>query len=277
MGKWVGFIRLARPINVLIAVASIFLATFISKRLEPMANVILACLAGALVTAGANAINDYFDLEIDRINKPKRPLPSGQITPTQTLIFAWSLLCLGLLTSVMINFLAASICFFSVILLYFYSAIFKRVAFWGNWIVSIVTGSAFIYGSAAVGKWQAGVFPAVFAFFMHWGREIVKDMQDVKGDAAQQAKTLPILYGMEVAKRLVSIVFVILMLITWLPFLLNFYSEIYIIIVLIGIYPILILTIYMLYKHPTSRALGYMSGWLKADMVIGLGAILLGS
>ncbi len=277
MGKWVGFIRLARPVNVLIAVASIFLATFISKRLDPMANVILACLAGALVTAGANAINDYFDLEIDRINKPKRPLPSQQITPKQALVFAWGLFSLALMTSVMINFLTASICLFSVILLYFYSAIFKRVAFWGNWIVSMVTGLAFIFGSAAVGNWKAGVFPAVFAFFMHWGREIVKDMQDVKGDAAQQAKTLPIIYGMDAAKRLASVVFIVLMGITWLPFLQNLYSKLYLIIVIVGIYPILIFTIYILYKHPTSARLGRMSGWLKADMVIGLFAILLGS
>ncbi|MCK5032602.1 MAG: UbiA family prenyltransferase, partial [Calditrichia bacterium] len=81
------FIVFSRPANVLIAFVTIFIAAGISGALNPLINVFLAALSASLITVGANVINDYFDIEIDRINKPKRLLPSGQISKKQALMF----------------------------------------------------------------------------------------------------------------------------------------------------------------------------------------------
>ena len=74
-----GYIQLTRPVNLLIALLSIFIGGFVTGTIHPLLKLLLASFSGMLVAAGANSINDYYDLEIDRINKPKRPLPSGLI------------------------------------------------------------------------------------------------------------------------------------------------------------------------------------------------------
>ena len=76
-----GYIALTRPPNLIIAFLSIFIGGFVTGSIQPLVKLLLACFSGMLVMAGANSINDYFDLEIDRINKPKRPLPSGLVKP----------------------------------------------------------------------------------------------------------------------------------------------------------------------------------------------------
>ncbi len=82
--KLKAFVQLSRPVNILIIVASIPVACWIAGgTIQDLFIIFLAALTGALVTAGANAINDSFDIEIDRINRPDRPLPSRCSNTTQ--------------------------------------------------------------------------------------------------------------------------------------------------------------------------------------------------
>ena len=83
-----GFFWLSRPVNVCIAFFSVFVAVLICGTIESMDKVWLACLTAAFITAAANAVNDYYDLDIDRINRPKRPIPSGAITSFEALVFS---------------------------------------------------------------------------------------------------------------------------------------------------------------------------------------------
>jgi len=274
--KWRGFFILTRPINVVISFISIFVAALVCGGIQPWQHVLFACLAGAFITAGANAINDYFDIDIDKINKPYRPLPSGWVTPSQTKVFALTMFLIGLFFGLLINRYAFLVTIIFSVLLYFYSAVFKRKMILGNFVVSLSTGFAFIFGGIAIGKIENAIFPAIFSFLMHFGREIIKDIEDVHGDSMHQADTLPVLHGVKPAQVLVSVIFILLMGITIVPYILNIYSIVFLLIVLAGVHTVLIYAMVMTWKNPDRETMHKISTLLKIDMFIGLAAILAG-
>jgi geranylgeranylglycerol-phosphate geranylgeranyltransferase len=270
------FLLLSRPVNVIIAAASIVIAIVICGSLDFSLAVVAAVLSCALITAAANAINDYFDIEIDRINKPNRPLPSGMLEPRAALIFSASCFAGGLLLSVLINFIALLIAVCTSILLYYYSARLKRTVLFGNIVVSLATALAFVYGGVAVGHPYHAIVPACFAFMMHLGREIIKDMEDMEGDKTQQAFTFPVKFGLEPSRWSVTIIFNFLILMTVAPFILNYYGLWYFIIVMAGVDTLLIFSIIRIWTAPERRIFRQLSELLKVDMFIGLLAIYAG-
>jgi len=267
------FARLSRPVNVLIACLTIIVAAQLAGGLMPLQNVIFAALSASLITIGANVINDYFDVTIDRINKPHRPLASGEISAHEALIYFGVVYLLAWIFAILISPPMFFIAFIFALLLYFYSYRLKRTVLWGNLAVSLSTAVAFIYGGLAVHNFRAMLFPAGFAFFFHLGREILKDMQDVVGDHRGGALTFPVKYGFQAAIKLVVLDFILLIILTIIPYILDVYSIKYFITVLFGIYPVLLYVLMNAWKNPGASRLGMLSNLLKADMVIGLLAI----
>ena len=269
-------LALTRPVNVVIGGLSIFVGALVTGTIEPIANVLVACLSGGLIAGGANAINDYFDIEIDRRNKPYRPLPSNTISPRFVYFFSLALLVLGSVLGIWINYLALFIAVFTALLLYSYSAKLKRTVLIGNIAVSIVTGLAFVYGGVAVGRISDALIPAGFAFFFHLGREIIKDVEDMKGDSEEGVKTLPIRYGVRAALSSATAIYILLIILTVLPYLAEVYNQAYLIIVIAGVDSVLLFTIIKMWRNPQSRQLHFLSNLLKADMIVGLIAIFVG-
>lgn len=267
---------LSRPVNVLIGMASIGVAAAITGTVSPLKNVLLASLSGGLITAAANSINDYYDLEIDRVNKPYRPLPAGMIRPGLVPGIALIEFTAGILAGAFINVTAFSIALIFSLLLYFYSAYLKRVPLWGNILVSLASAMAFIYGGVAVNRVPRTIIPAAFAFFFHLGREIIKDVQDMEGDARVNARTFPLVYGKTRALTVASVNFLLLMILIFIPFLKEWYGEKYFLTCLFGVYPVLIFSMVGIWKNQSFRNLGFISNLLKADMLVGLLAIYLG-
>lgn len=267
------FFLLARPVNVLIAVLSVFVAAFITGTVQPVADVIKACISCGLIFAAANTINDYYDLNIDKINKPHRPLPSGIISPKAAFVvsiieYAFGIMLGGIISRDM--FLMAA--FFSA-LSFFYSAYLKRTVLWGNLAVSLSTAAVFVYGGIAVRRPIHTIIPAVFAFFYHFGREIIKDIQDLKGDSQNSAATFPVKFGIAPAVRLIWLNFLLLTFLTTLPFWAKWYGLNYFLIVILGMYPVIFYVMISIIKNTESKHLGFLSNLLKADMFIGLLAI----
>ncbi len=273
--KWRGFFLLSRPVNVAISVLSILVAVTICGW-STWESVLLACLTGACITVAANAINDVYDLEIDRINRPDRPLPSGVIAPTEAFAFSIFFFLCGVTSSALINRQTLVIALFFSMLLYLYSSTLKRQVLIGNFTVSLATAFAFIYGGAAVGHIENALFPAVFAFLMHFGREIIKDMEDVKGDARDGAQTLPIRYGIRPAQILTTVLLIALIIITQLPFFFNMYGMWYLITVNLGVNTVLLYTVVSMWTKPVRSNFRVLSITLKADMLVGLAAIYIG-
>jgi len=275
MRKLSGLLRLTRPVNVLIGIFSIFIGALITGTIQPLGRVLLACGSGGLIAGAANAINDVFDLEIDRINRPDRPLPSGKVNPATARIFALVLFGLGVLLGALVNLPAFFIALGSALLLYFYSARLKGTVLWGNLAVSLTTALAFIYGGVAVNRFYEALIPAGFSFLFHLGREIIKDTQDVAGDAAQHAVTLPIKMGANFALATATGIYLLLIGLTLLPYFLEIYGRYYLATVVI-VDLVIVCALLSVWRYPAPKNLGRMSNLLKADMLVGLVAIFLG-
>lgn len=236
----------------------------------------MACCSAGLIAAAANSINDYFDIDIDRINRPGRPLPAGIISPQAALTTAGIEYLLGNLLAVMISSAQLAIALVFSLLTIAYSAYLKRTVLWGNLAVSITTAAAFIYGALAVGNIMAGIWPAIFAGLFHFGREILKDVQDIRGDRQYRANTLPVRHGQRPAILLVRLVFILLIFLLWYAHAAGYYGKPYLYVVVAGIYPVLAYVLISMQMNQTPARLGLLSNILKADMLVGLLAIYLG-
>ncbi len=256
---------------------SVFFGAFLTGNLDPVYALASACLSGALITAGANAINDYFDVESDRINKPYRPIPSGTATRASAKWTAFVLYAGGINASLFVNRTAFYIAVSTVLLTYIYSAWLKKTAVWGNLTVASLTSITFIYGGVAVGRVRESLIPALFSFFFHFGREVLKDIEDMEGDSKAGLKTFPLKYGIEASLKLAGLSFGLLIIFTFLPFLYELYNILYLIVVLVGVDLVLVYTMISARRNSDSVNLKRLNTILKADMLIGLTSIYLGT
>ncbi len=277
MQTFKGFYPLIRPLNVLIGGLSIWIGGAITGSISPVLNLLLASLSGMLITAAANTINDYFDIEIDKINKPERPLPSGYVNSGQAYWFAIILFFLGTLVSFWIIWPCIIIAFLSSVLLYLYSARLKRTALWGNLTVALLSGLALVYGGLAVGNPYKAFLVGGFAFLYHLAREIIKDTEDMKGDRKEGLNTFPIRYGVNAALRLASSAILLLIALTFLPVFFDLFKPVYYYIVGFGVDLFLIYTLFSMWTNSDSNNLRRIAFSMKLNMLAGLLAVYLGS
>ncbi len=275
--KLKGFVQLTRPVNCLIAFLSIVAASIIAGAKEDLwFKTIIAGFVGAFVAAGANAINDYFDVEIDRINRPDRPIPRKAVSREEAR-FLWLVLSfVGLGLNIVLNQRALAIALVAVISLYFYSMVLKRTVLMGNIVVAVMTALAFAYGAVVVGKIERALMPALFAFLINFAREVVKDIEDVEGDAKKGAKTLAVRYGPKSGIAAASAALVALIGATIAAYVLGIYSALYLYIVIV-VDGILVFVLVSLWSNQSTPNMRRMSTVLKANMAIGLVAIFAGS
>jgi len=204
MGKLSGYLRLMRPVNcIMMGFAVIVGAVLASPNMlnALWQNLIYGFLTGFMLTAASMTINDYFDREIDAINEPNRPIPSGLIKPKESLVFAFALTTIGFVAA----YLASISCFVIAIITWTifatYTTVGKRSGLPGNFLVSTCVAIPFIYGNVAVVnevKLNVLVFVSM-VFLSNTGREVTKGIVDVQGDKMQNVKTLAASYGEKTA------------------------------------------------------------------------------
>jgi geranylgeranylglycerol-phosphate geranylgeranyltransferase len=277
MKKIIAAVEITRPINLLITFAVVYVAVLIcSENFEYSSIVVLAGLSAVLVAAGGNIINDFFDSDIDKINRPDRPIPSGRISKSEALTLYLVTSIIAILISLSISLQAISIIIFTQILLYFYSFSFKAIPLIGNLVVAVCTALAFIYGGIIVGNINAALIPALFAFQINLIREVVKDIEDLEGDEKQSIITFPIKFGLKKTKTVLLSVTLILLITTFYPFLYKLYNIEYFVIVLFLVNLPLIYFIREIYSKDVLVKLSKLSLSLKVVMVLGLVAIYIG-
>lgn len=278
MKKLIGLIEILRPINLIITLSSIFVAGLIcSKSQNDLSYIFYAAIAGALVGSAGNVINDFFDIEIDKINRPSRPLPAKKITAKEALILYFILNLLGIILAININILSIIIVVVSIITIFFYSYNLKKIPLVGNFVVSFFTGLAFVFGGAAVGNISDSLIPAVFAFLINMIREIIKDIEDIDGDVKSGVITFPAKYGINKSIRLMLVLTFILLFATIIPFVIKFYKIEYFIIVMLTVNTLLVYFVKNIIHLNETTNIRKWSNLLKIVMILGLIAIYSGS
>lgn len=261
-------------------------------------NFLLICLSTVLIAAAGYIINDYFDIKIDAINRPEKAILDRVINRRQALIVHSALNIIALIFAAIVAAQKGKwhwlwIQLFSTVLLFFYSSHFKRRYLIGNVVVALLTAltvfTLFVYEPALRSFvrrpamlerdgallpnpiWVLGIYTG-FAFVLTWMREVVKDMEDHIGDAAEGCMTMPIRLGLQRSGRFTQL----LSLAAIIPLLIASVK----VQGALGLYTFFVLTlpltiwVLLLNRAASTRHYQQMSRYLKGIMVLGIGSLV---
>ena len=269
-----------RPVNFLITFISGFLAVLLAEGgIFSHTTLYFGVLIGssaALIGSGGNIINDILDQKTDKINRPARPLPSGELTTkTATRLYIFCKLS-GVFIASIAGIIPAIIAGITSFALFFYSYSLKSIPLVGNLTIALLTGLVFIFGASAVNNYENALFPFIFSFLINLIREIVKDIEDVPGDGKTGITTFPVVFGVPLSKKIITILILSLIIATFIPFVLEIYKIEYLIIITLSVNPALVLSLKSLTKAENQKDYSSISSNLKFIMFLGIFAILLG-
>jgi 4-hydroxybenzoate polyprenyltransferase len=308
--KFLAFLKLIRIENILmIALTQVLLRYLILQKVFSIYNIhlelddslfYLVVLSTVLIAAAGYIINDYFDVKTDLINHPDTVVVDRVIKRRIAIIlhmaFTFIGIFLGMYAALKTGYLRLAIFHFAAaILLWFYSTHLKKQLFIGNFVVSILTASVafmpFVYELGVMQKIHPGfilnykhaVFSAfkitcifsLFAFITSMAREVIKDIEDYKGDKATGGLTMPIVWGIRSSKLnaffLLVITAILLLFVVYntvrMQRIVLSVNNIYILCALVV--PLLILSFYTL-RSQESKQFKNASLMLKFIMLLGL-------
>ncbi|HEY9152844.1 MAG TPA: UbiA family prenyltransferase [Anaerolineales bacterium] len=273
-----GFIQLFRPELPFAAGVCIILGEFIGLgRFPSIREALLGFMCGFFISGSALVSNDYFDLEVDKVNAPERPLPSGVISPSEAIILTILATMIGLAASLVIGFYALilSIIFWWVGFLYNWR--FKQTGLLGNLMVASSVAFTVILGGITVGQpfnrlvW----FFSLIAFLIDLAEEIAGDAMDVEGDKKRNSKSIAIMLGKNAALRISGAVFVLIVLISFIPVFLGWLGIAYLVVISITDLLVLFFTAKLLKSQTPKEGRGYMR-WIYLGGLLGMLAFIIG-
>ena len=271
---------MALPVVIIAIVGHVYTISVI------LATLLVYCMAGA-----GNIINDVFDHEIDAVNKPDRPIPSGKISLKNARIYAAILdsiaILLGVIISCLIhNFVFLAIIIASAVIIYMYSRYFKAMPLIGNIVVGVMIGLCFVVGGLILlcetEDWtilKISVYIGLLAAVANVARELVKDMEDVHGDELGGARTFPVLYGKKVSSVIVMILLAVAVTVCILLYASGLFNIAYLVIIIIPV----VLCLYSAASlvaskfEPDEATCAKEALFLKIAMAVSLLAIIIGS
>ncbi len=269
----VALLQIVRPHNMIAAGLAVAAGWFVAGG-AGSGLVLRVSLVAALATGAGNVINDYFDFAIDRVNKPRRPLPAGRLTPRAALVWY------GVLTTVTTLFAVfaapASAILFAVAwqaALFLYARILKRMWIAGNVAVALVSASAFLAGATAAGRPQAALIPMAIAFAFVMCRELIKGGEDLEGDRIAGVRTLAVVVGRERSAALAGGAMLVVTALLPLPCVADVYGLRYLAVMELVVAPVLVAGALAVVRRPEKRVFGRVSLGLKLAMFAGIVAI----
>jgi geranylgeranylglycerol-phosphate geranylgeranyltransferase len=196
-------------------------------------DLIKGFLVGFFISSSALILNDYFDIEADKINSPSRPIPSGKVKPYEVVILSIITAIIGFSIALFINITAIAIAVIFWIIGFLYNWKLKETGLLGNIMVSSSVAITFIFGGVIVGNpldklvW----FFAFIVFFIDLGEEIASGAMDLEGDKKRKSKSIAIINGYDFAIHLSTSLFVIVIIISFIPFILQWLGSSYLIMI----------------------------------------------
>ncbi|RLI66149.1 MAG: hypothetical protein DRO67_01575 [Candidatus Asgardarchaeum californiense] len=277
MKKIIGFLKLIRPINCLMMALAVFIGEIIVAGLNlPLDKSFFAMMTAFFLTGAAMVLNDIVDYNVDLINEPQRPLPSGVVKIPEAKYYYILLSILGVASAFFVNILA----FMIAILYWFLSALYdlklKKTGLLGNIVVSASVAIPFIYGGLAISM-AINVLLLFFftvAFLANTGREITKGIVDIEGDKVKDYKTVAIRYGPKNAALLATLFYLTAVILSPFPYIIGIANIPYLIVVSVADILFVYLTIRLL-KDPTRMTARFVKNRVLIAMLLALISFLI--
>jgi len=276
----VGFLKLTRFPNLLIIgltqyFAVIFIVAHPENWFEKLYDIKLFLLSSStiLIAAAGYIINDYYDIKIDYVNKPEKVVVGKLVKRRIVLVSHAVLNILGILIGFYLSIYVGIINFFAGFMLWIYSNRLKRMPFIGNLVIASLTGLSILVVAVYYQRnFSLLLNYAVFAFSINLVREVIKDMEDLRGDMRFGSKTLPIVWGLRKTKYLLfGLIFLFVFTLLFLSYQLE--NHILNLFFLLLIVPIIYL-IYLLYRADSQKRFHRLSMYCKLLMLAGISSMI---
>ncbi|MBS1682247.1 MAG: geranylgeranylglycerol-phosphate geranylgeranyltransferase [Bacteroidetes bacterium] len=265
-----GFLKLTRFWNLLIiGLSQYFAAYFLLSKIIFDFHLLLLSSSTMIIAAAGYIINDYYDVKIDLINKPERVVIGKQVARRYALLFHTVLSIVGTAIGFMLNWKIGVINFLSAFLLWWYSNSLKRQPFVGNFVVALLTGLSILLINVFYEMSQTLVLIySIFALVMTLIRELVKDMEDLKGDNTFGCKTLPIIWGLRRTKFLIY--FLMLVLFGSVIYINDVFTKLPLLYFFVFLFLPLVFLFARLLRADTKKDFYSLSQWCKIVMLLGV-------
>jgi geranylgeranylglycerol-phosphate geranylgeranyltransferase len=233
---------------------------------------------GFFISGSALILNDYFDLEVDRVNAPERPLPSGTVSPAESVVLALVTMLLGLGAGFAFGLPALLICLFFGLVGFLYNWRFKSSGLPGNLMVAASVAITFILGGVVAGvPWHGTVwFFALIAFLIDLGEEVAGDAMDAEGDRRRGSRSIAILRGRDAALRVSGLVFALVVLVSPIPILMGWLGRGYLAMIVIADAALVFFTVRLLKSRTPEEGCRAMRG-IYLGPLLGLLAFIVGN
>ncbi|MFX0040500.1 MAG: geranylgeranylglycerol-phosphate geranylgeranyltransferase [Promethearchaeota archaeon] len=288
--KFKDIFEILRPINDIMGSLTVIIGILNTKTgIDPIIlimNIILGVITYFFIAGSGMVINDYYDIEIDKINRPERPIPRGSISLKQAKILWITTVLIGIIIAILhsilfnIGYLNVILAVFFAFMGWLYAAWGKKSGFIGNIIVSISFSIGLVYGAVLN---NSIVPPYIYfffftSFFLLLSREVIKGCEDIEGDKNEGVKTLAIRIGIKKA-TIFSIIFGLLAIIFFiLPYFTNIINHILFLFSMIFGLAVASYTIILMLKSNLERKdFKKVSLMLKISMFLGLIAFIFAS
>jgi len=263
------FLKIIRPINFVFVIITTLFGALYPNFHNVNRFMIFAALSAALIAAAGYVVNDYFDRNIDKINRPDRMIPSGKISPNAAYLFGVFLFIAGLsLSFFTANVACIIVAFINTWVLFFYAKSFKMKFLSGNLAVAYASASTFIFGALVAGNLKNVIAISIVAFLFTLIRELIKDAQDYKGDKDFGAHTMAVVLGQKAMTKLsIGVLFSMAIFISY-----AYFIKIISLSIFIGHIALVLLPVFMilndLNKKMNERSFSVSSNFFKFDMIV---------
>ncbi|KAA0003829.1 MAG: prenyltransferase [Thermoplasmata archaeon] len=204
---------------------AIFIGSIIaSKGLPPWDKLFFAFLTALFLEAATFALNDYFDLEVDKKNKrTDRPLVRGDLKPMTAVLIYLIFLPIGIAASFMVNMTCFLIATINAGIATLYDVKLKEIKIVGNFYIAFIMAIPFVFGGATISTSLPPIiiFIAFIAFLSGAAREIMKDVMDFTGDVERKTKSFPLYFGKKGANVFASFFYIAAIIMSFIPFMFN--------------------------------------------------------
>ena len=255
----------------------------------PVDKLVLTFFTALFLEASTFALNDYYDLEIDRKNKRvDRPLVRGDLSPKTALYLFFIFFPLGIICSYFVNYTCFIIALITALFAILYDVKLKKIKLLGNFYIAYVMAIPFIFGGASVLEGigfsiripQVIFILALIAFLTGSGREIMKDVMDYKGDREGGVKSFPRYIGIRRSNIVAACFYISAIFLSLLPFFMSsfemyYYNFYYLILVLVTDIILFVISLQLFFKKEVNMKLHRKTTLIA--IFIGLIAFLLGA